>query len=124
MTQSKMLFAAVAVAGFALTMAGLIAAPFDQSARAADNGAASATQRIEAAFTLAHPELQHAVPVRISKGDLPGCVGQTWPNIAADCLATADGAPARKARMVTFGQQIGESETVLVRFPVSEVAMR
>ena len=127
MTRSKKLYVAVALIGVIGAIAGRLPAPFDQSARAADGHAAAAAERIDAAFSLVQPHMPRSLPVRVAKGDLsvaPACAGQTWPNIAADCLVTADGSPARKARVVTVGYQSGEAESVLVRLPISEVAMR
>ena len=53
-----------------------------------------------------------------AKGDLrleARCRGQVWPEISADCLTgTGHAAPVRT---VTFGRQIGDASTVLVRFP-------
>lgn len=54
------------------------------------------------------------------KGDLAlnaGCGAQVWPNISADCLTASDGEHASPVRMVTFGRQIGDAATVLIRFP-------
>lgn len=59
------------------------------------------------------------------RGDLlvpAGCLGQTWPDISAECLVSADGTPARQVRTVTIGYQAGDDTTVLVRMPAPQVA--
>ena len=53
-----------------------------------------------------------------AKGDLglvARCKGQVWPEISADCLAGSG--HAAPVRTVTFGRQVGDASTVLVRFP-------
>jgi hypothetical protein len=65
--------------------------------------------------------------VRAQKGDMmrrPSCADQVWPNIAPNCLVSADGATARPVRYVTIGHQSDASTTVLVRMPALEVAAR
>ncbi|MGH6926527.1 MAG: hypothetical protein ACRED5_22595 [Propylenella sp.] len=127
MTRSKKLFAAFALVGIGGAIAGTVAAPFNQSAAAGYFEADVASARIEAAFALVTPQIVGPAAVAAAKGDLPpapGCTGQTWPNISSDCLVTADGARPPKARMVTVGHQSGEAETVLVRLPLAEIAMR
>jgi hypothetical protein len=129
MRYSKRIFAAVAVFGVAVSMGSLIAAPFNASARAAGQADVEVVaERIGGAFASAGAS--HADPairaaaVRASKGDLPGCVGQTWPDIAPGCLLTSDGSPAPEVRFVTVGQPAGEAVTVLMRVPASDVAER
>lgn len=132
MTQSKALFAVVAIA-VAATVGGFLATPLNGSARAAAGQADAqlVAERIGAAFavvrmTEAAPAVR-AAAVRSAKGDLPrslGCKAQTWPDVDVGCLVNADGSPAAKARFVTVGSQTGETETVLLRIPASLVASR
>ena len=132
MIQSKTLFAA-ALLGTALAVAGLVAAPFNASARAAASPthAHIVAERIGGAF--ASVEMGDTAPavraamVRLPKGDLgaaPSCEQQTWPNIAADCLAAEDGSTVQTVRFVTIGMQEGVAETVLLRIPAAEAAAR
>lgn len=131
MTQSKALFAVVAIA-VAATVGGFLATPLNGSARAAGQADAElVAERIGAAFAVVHmteaaPAVR-AAAVRSAKGDLPrslGCKAQTWPDVDVGCLVNADGSPAAKARFVTVGSQTGETETVLLRIPASLVASR
>jgi hypothetical protein len=93
MISSRKLLAAAAMAGFGLAMT-LSVTSIAGSARA------------------------NAVAGVAAKGDLGldvRCNGQVWPEITADCLAgTGHAAPVRT---VTFGRQIGDASTVLIRFP-------
>ena len=51
-----------------------------------------------------------AAAARAPKGDFaPACANAVWPNIAAGCLATGDGRPARHVRTITMGYQVGEN---------------
>jgi hypothetical protein len=132
MIKTRALFAAFAVGASAI-VAGFIAAPFNGSARAAAGDVATdlVAERIGGAFAVA--ELAEAAQpvktaaVRAAKGDLPvslDCVDQTWPAVKQDCLVTADGTPAPRARFITIDSQSGEAETVLLRLPASLVASR
>ncbi len=61
------------------------------------------------------------------KGDFaerPGCFGQVWPDITAECLTKATGAAAAPVRTVTMGYQVGDATTVLVRMPALQTASR
>jgi hypothetical protein len=127
MNHSKTVFAAAALVGVAVTFAALVAAPFNATARAAasQTGADIAAERIGGAF--ATIEFDAVSPVREAKGDLfaaADCDSQTWPNIAARCLSSADGSPVQDARFVTLGYQTGDAETVLVRVSSSNVTAR
>ena len=64
------------------------------------------------------------------KGDLERlivrCANQIWPNIAHECLTSTDGRPVRRAtRTITVEERSkGESTSVLVRLPTTEMAHR
>ena len=133
MIQSRKLVAAAIILGIALIVAGLLAAPFNASARAAagQTGIDVAADRIGGAFaTLPEIEIDPALAAaaaRLSKGDLDAsaaCAEAVWPDVAASCLSTADGARARPVRTVTIGYQAGANTTVLMRVPAGEVAQR
>jgi hypothetical protein len=104
MISSRKLLAAAALAGFGLALT-LSVTSIAGSARAnavADAGLAA-------------------------KGDLgldARCRGQIWPDIAPSCLTAVDGEHASPVRTVTFGRQIGDAATVLIRFPQPQVAAR
>jgi hypothetical protein len=90
-----------------------------------------ADARIEMAFASATVQGDGGDPAMASvpakKGDMlrrPSCADQVWPNIAPNCLVTADGAAPRAVRYVTIGYQSDPSTTVLVRMPALEVAAR
>jgi hypothetical protein len=126
MTHSKTIFAAAALVGVGVTFAALVAAPFNAPARAAasQSEADIVAERIGGAFATMDLD---AKPVRATKGDLfaaADCDSQTWPDIPARCLSSADGAPVQEARFVTVGYQTGDAETVLVRMSSSSVATR
>jgi hypothetical protein len=134
MIKPKTIFAAAALAGLVVSAVGLIAEPFSGSAaRAAANYADMATPaaRIDMAFAslnpvAADPALRKAA-ARVAKGDLfaaPGCAGQTWPDVTADCLTGSDGSHVSKVRTVTVGYQTGDSTTVLLRHPTAEASAR
>jgi hypothetical protein len=132
MIQSRKFVAAAIILGIALIVAGLLAAPFNASARAASQaGSDIAADRIGAAFS-AIPEKMRADPAiaaaaaRLSKGNLApaDCATAVWPNIDASCLSTADGSAAPRVRTITVGYQTGENTTVLVRIPSAEMAQR
>jgi hypothetical protein len=132
MIQSRRFVAAAILFGLALIVAGLLAAPFNASARAAATiGPDVAAERIGQAFA-SFSEIEPdpaltAAAARVSKGDIgvpANCANAVWPNIDASCLSTADGAPAPRVRTITIGYQAGENTTVLVRIPAAEVAQR
>jgi hypothetical protein len=132
MTKSTGILVAGTTLGFALAIAGL-AAPFNTAASAAadQQSADYAAARIGAAFAVvanATPESRlQAAEGQAAKGDLgvaPDCIAQAWPNIAADCLTTADGSQAPKVRFVTIGYQAEDATTVLMRVPSYDVAAR
>lgn len=53
------------------------------------------------------------------------CRTQAWPYIAADCLTSAGaGGPANAVRTVTVEYRIGDSTSVLVRLPATQIAGR
>ena len=95
MISSRQLLAAAAMAGFALAMT-LSVTSIAGSARA--NAVAGAGLAAKGDFGLG-----------------ARCNGQVWPEISADCLSGAG--HAAPVRTVTFGRQIGDASTVLIRFP-------
>ena len=133
MIKSSKVLVATALAGFALTMAGLVAAPFNTSASAAAGQSSGdvVSERIGATFaSLADIEpapALHRAALRAAKGDLfavRDCAGSVWPDISADCLATTDGSPAPAVRFITMGHQEGEATTILMRVPAAAIAAR
>ena len=130
MIQSRKFVAAALILGIALILAGLLAAPFNASARAAaGHDDALATDRIGGAFaTIAgmRPSAElTAAAAHLSKGDLGvGCAEAVWPNIDASCLLKADGSRAQRVRTVTIGYQADPNTTVLVRVPTGDTAQR
>ena len=64
-------------------------------------------------------EASTAVPARAAMTDAsPNCAGQTWPYVARDCIAAADGAPARKVvRTITIERRDAPNTSTLVRLP-------
>ena len=131
MTKSTKILSVAALTGFALTMAGLVAAPFNTSANAAGQVQFDSAGRIDGAFAAIQsvgpaPSLKTAV-LRAAKGDLfapVNCEGAVWPNIDRSCLKTVDGLPAPAVRTITIGYQEGEATTVLVRMPAPAFAAR
>jgi hypothetical protein len=132
MIKTKMLFAAVTI-GAAAIVSGFVAVPFNGGARAAagDINPDHIAERIGDAFAVVEPaeaaRQVRTAAVRAAKGDLPAslaCVDQTWPNVKQDCLVTADGARAAKARFITIDSKAGQAETVLLRLPASLIASR
>jgi len=124
MQKSSKILTAAALVGLGAIFAGS-AAVSDGSARAVESTAASdvAAERIAAAFAVAIPAEFGAA----RKGDLlagAGCGGWQWPDVPAACLATADGSSPPPVRSVTFGTQVGEATTVLLRLPAAQVASR
>ena len=124
-----------ALAAGMLILAGAISAPFALPALAVEplnaSGAATviAADRIGRAFaSLSEAAIDPAIAAaaaRVPKGDFaPACANAVWPDIEAECLATADGRPARQVRTVTIGHQAGENTTILVRIPLAEIAQR
>ena len=131
MTKSTKILSVAALTGFALTMAGLVAAPFNTSANAAGQIQFDSAGRIDGAFAAIErvdpaPALTTAV-LRAAKGDRfapVNCKGAVWPNIDRACLTTVDGSPAPAVRTITIGYQEGEATTVLVRMPAPAFAAR
>ena len=128
MNQFRTLVTAAAAIGLSLMAAGVMAVP-------ADGAVATGTDvsgRVSLGFTSvpAQQEIDpalNAAAVRVGKGDFlerPGCFGQVWPDITAECLSTAAEAVPLPVRTVTLGYQIGAAETVLVRTPAPQVASR
>src|SRR5687767_8095681 len=108
MTAPRKLFAAAVLAGCGHNIAGLTFG----------TGAGSA-----------HAEggLMHVESALAPKGDLPlnsRCLGQVWPDVAAECLTGAGAGHAGAVRTVTFGQQVGAATTVLIRMPQPQIAAR
>ena len=53
------------------------------------------------------------------------CTAQAWPHVSRDCLAAADGTPARASvRTITLERREGVNTSVLVRMPAPELAQR
>ena len=132
MIKSSRILVASAVAGFAMIVAGLIAAPFNTSASAAagQSSGDGVSERIGATFA-SLTEVQpasalHQAALRAAKGDLFAArdCASVWPNISADCLATTDGSPAPTVRLITMGHQEGDATTILVRMPAASIAAR
>ncbi len=131
MTKSTKILAVAAVTGFALTMAGLVATPFNTSANAAGQMQFDSAGRIDGAFAAIEgvdpaPALNVAVQ-RAAKGDKfapADCESAVWPNIDRACLTNVDGSPAPAVRTVTIGYQDGDAVTVLVRMPAPAFAAR
>lgn len=126
---SKILVAAML--GLGVAVSALSATALDADARAVAVADDLAANRIAAAFASVGPtEVAAAVQfaaARSGKGDLlvgPACAGQSWPQIASECLVGADGSAARPARTVTVGYQAGATTTVLIRMPAPQVASR
>jgi hypothetical protein len=99
----------------------------DRAAAAVELGTV-ADHRIDGVFAaLSGSPLDPAIDAAASapKGDFaPACSSAVWPDIDAACLATADGRPAPRARMIAIGYQAGENTTVLVRIPSAGTAQR
>jgi hypothetical protein len=103
MISSRKLLAAAALAGFGLALTVSVTSI---------GGSARANAVAEAGLA--------------AKGDLgldARCRGQVWPDITPDCLAGTEGATSAPVRSVTFGRQIGEAATVLIRFPRPEAGV-
>ena len=97
---STLRFAALTVAGlFILTAAGAVSASHE--------GRAAKTNRLE-----------------IKVGSQNHCSGQTWPNIAADCLerSASAGAKVKAVRYITVDRVIAPNTTVLTRIPAMQSA--
>jgi hypothetical protein len=100
------------------------------AAAAGQTEVGTAAERIGRAFaSLSEAETNPAIAAaaaRASKGDLaaPACANAVWPNIAATCLATADGRPAPRVRSITIGSKAGDDTTILLRIPAAEQAQR
>ena len=102
MKKSGKKFTAAALATLAFLIVGLTALTFNDTARAASGSDAIA------------PRGDLLVPA--------SCIGQTWPNISADCLVGEDGAPANDVRTVTIGYQTADNSSVLIRMPSPQLA--
>ena len=94
-------------------------------------GDAVPSRALRIAYAAESPKSEKSPTFMESKGDLlhaappRGCASQAWPNVAPECLAAADGTPARSGvRMITVEQQEGPNTSVLVRIPAAEVAQR
>jgi hypothetical protein len=128
MTQSTKILAA-ALIGAIVTVAGMAVASFGASAATGNANFDIVAERIGGAFATIEdidfePTLETALE-ESSKGDLEvrsDCAGETWPNIAPECLVTADGSDAPRVRYVTVDYQSDETTTVLMRIPASEAA--
>ena len=115
MIHSRKFVVAAILLGLALVIAGLLAVPFNGSARAAPGQSdPAAAERIGAAFaSVANPAPAVALSgaaSRLSKGNLHAsteCAGAVWPNIDAACLSRGDGSPATRVRTITVGYQAG-----------------
>ncbi len=131
MTKSTKILAVAALTGFALTLAGLVATPFNTSASAAGQIQFDSAGRIDGAFASIAaidpaPALKTAV-LRAAKGDKfapANCESAVWPNIDRACLTNVDGSPAPAVRTITIGYQKGDATTVLVRMPAPAFAAR
>jgi hypothetical protein len=131
MTKSTKIVAVAALTGFALTLAGLVATPFNTSASAAGQIQFDSAGRIDGAFASIAaidpaPALKTAV-LRAAKGDKfapADCESAVWPNIDRACLTNVDGSPAPAVRTITIGYQEGDATTVLVRMPAPAFAAR
>jgi hypothetical protein len=128
MSKFGSLLAAAALGSSAAVAAAALLSPLAPAYAGSGN---IADARIEMAFASAAAHqgdgelATAAVPSR--KGDMlrrPSCADQVWPNIAPNCLVTADGAAPRPVRYVTIGYQSDSSTTVLVRMPALEIAAR
>lgn len=121
MIKSKKFIAAATAASLVVVLAVAVATPFSATARAAGGEVDVASKRIGAAFATlrnvdAAPEIKVAAE-RVSQGDVsaaPGCAGQVWPNISADCLVAADGGQVHKVSAV---YDAGGQGNVLIRLP-------
>lgn len=99
--------------------------PLGVSARTMFAGQSVPAERIAAAFSAAGVE--EAAPTKVAqKGDLmqAECAGQVWPAIDARCLKNADGSRPARYRTVSAAANAGQNTTVLMRLPLSVVAMR
>ena len=130
MTKSRNIVSLAAAIGLSLTAAGVMAVPVD-GAGAIPSGA-DLNDRVSLAFMSVPADLEidpalEAAAGQVGKGDFmerPGCFGQVWPNITAECLGKASGLASLPARTVTLGAQVGKSTTVLVRTPAPDLASR
>ncbi len=129
MIESRKFVALAILVGLALIIAGLLLSPVNGSAHAASSqtGPDVAAERIGGAFAAISAQPTDAVLAAAVKGNFvrdAGCATATWPNIDASCLVAANGRTAPHVRTVTIGYQAGQSTTVLLRIPASEVAER
>lgn len=130
MTKFRTIVTAAAAVGLSLMAAGVVmAVPADGTAT---GHGSDATDRVSLAFVSLPAGLDidpalEAAAGRAAKGDFaerPGCFGQVWPDITAECLSKVSGSVSLPVRTVTLGYQVGQSTTVLVRTPAPEVASR
>ena len=133
MIYSRKFVAAAILLGLALVLAGLLAVPFNGSARAAPGRPdPAAADRIGAAFASVADTGAGCRPLRCRgarrrraiSGISAKCAGAVWPNIDSSCLSRTDGSPAARVRTVTIGYQADESTTVLVRVPTEGMVNR
>jgi hypothetical protein len=131
MMNSRNILSLITAVGLSLTAAGVMAVPLN-GAGPANASDADVTQRVSLGFAAAPvhaavPGALEAAAGRVAKGDFferPGCFGQVWPEISAECLSKVAGLTSLPARTVTIGYQIGDATTVLVRMPAPQVASR
>ncbi len=127
MIESRKFVAAAILFGLALIFAGLMLTPSNGARAAGQADFDVAAARIGGAFAVISNASNDPTLAVAAKGDLKApadCAAETWPNIDATCLSTADGRPAPHVRAVTVGYQVGQSTTVLLRIPSNEVAQR
>jgi hypothetical protein len=106
----------------------------DLAAVAFDKDQTRLSERLDDAFALAAAvTVDEATVQRIAsaarKADKRAaakpCKAQAWPYIAADCLSAAGaGTPASPVRTVTVEYRVGDSTSVLVRLPATQIAGR
>jgi hypothetical protein len=131
------MFSTIKIAGLsAILAAGVVAAlDFPQASAAAPVPTKAFNDRLAQADAATVPAQRVRIATQAmaetspastagSKGDrlvtaAADCAGQAWPNIARDCLAPADGTPARKVvRMITVETREAGNTSVLARLPV------
>lgn len=101
MQKSGKVFAA-ALASLVLLFVGVTAVTLNGTARAASGSDVVA------------PRGDLLVPV--------SCIGQTWPNISAECLIGEDGTAASQVRTITIGYQTADNASALIRMPAPQLA--
>ncbi len=113
MSKSRNILSIAAAVGFSLTTAGVMAVPFG-GVSALDADRSGVADRVALGFatlpaTIDPPAELSLAAGRAAKGDFferPGCFGQVWPDITADCLSKASGLAAMPVRTVTIGYQV------------------